>query len=184
MNTTTPRRTFGEAASEAMTAVTPPPQPELEPVPPRAAPAVADWPKQLNLRLSEEGYALIKAAYVADGVDHADGAPTSFVDWISTAIDEHARRTPQRRAQLAKELQRETVSRQDSKVRSFRIADVVWERIDAACVQERKAGLRAHGRTSFGQEAVAVAVQQVKNKKEQAGQTLRPIYDKLPRGLR
>jgi len=153
--TRTPR-TFGQVTEDSLTQVGAPEPAVVEDQTNKPRPGrkpAGDHPAQLNVRLAEESMQLLNKAFAIESVE-PNGA-TSIGGWVGDAIETYAKLSPARRAQLARSL---PTGGGDMKVRAYRIPDAVWDRLDAAVVEDRKTGRRS-GRSSFAQEAIGVALQ-------------------------
>jgi len=116
-----------------------------------------------------------KAAYLADW-QHGGQADT-FARWIAAAIDTHARRTPQQRAELAKPSPRRDRGRAGT--RSFSLPADSVTRMRAAILEDQATN-RWPTDSAWCGEAVAAAADEAEQK---AGGQLPPAPPRLPNRL-
>ena len=97
---------------------------------------------------------LARSAYVADLDTDAD-SPGSFVGWLARALESHARRSPQQRAELAAAFDQHPaqVSTRKRFNQKHMLTAPTLEVVDAAVAEDRLCGRRIE-RSAFAQEAV------------------------------
>ena len=116
-------------------------------------------------------WALARAAYVWD-LDHHPQAPAGFNNWLHWVLQAHVDRGPQGRAQLGV-APREQIPATVGLNRHHPLAVELREALEREIVADRAAG-RLHSRSSWIHEAVAVAVDDAR---QRAGGQLPPVPD-------
>ncbi|WP_245993651.1 hypothetical protein [Nocardioides immobilis] len=115
-----------------------------------------------------EVYDLARSAYVAD-LDATPAGPAFFVDWLRCALDEHAARTPEARADRAANLPEVTAGCGFNQM--YPLPAGLLEQVKEAITEDRKQLGRASSRSAFAREAVLVAVEAARRRR---GGTLPP----------
>lgn len=191
---TAPRRvSLGERNRAAIAAPPAPQMPDLDKAPggaeappaPVVKPARRPTPQpakasetatvRLGMYFHPEEFDRAKAAYLADW-QHGGQADT-FARWIAAAIDTHARRTPQQRAELAKAATRRDRGRAGT--RSFNLPADCVARMRAAILEDQAIN-RWPTDSAWCGDAVAVAAEEAERK---AGGVLPPAPPRLPNRL-
>ena len=155
-----------------------PPAPVVKPAQrptPRPAKAGETATVRLGMYFHPEEFDRAKAAYLADW-QHGGQADT-FARWIAAAIDTHARRTPQQRAELAKPAPRRDRGRAGT--RSFNLPADSVARMRAAILEDQATN-RWPTDSAWCGDAVAAAANQAE---QRAGGTLPPAPLRLPNRL-
>ena len=121
---------------------------------------------------------LARSAYIADLDTDAD-SPGSFVGWLTQALDLHARRSPQQRAELAAEGEKHpalvSVTRKSFNKKHDLPASTM-ETVEEALVADRQELGRMLARSAFAQEAVIAAAE---DSRRRLGRELPPPPQKL-----
>lgn len=122
---------------------------------------------------------LARSAYLADlDTDDAD-SPGSFVGWLAHALELHARRSPQQRAELAAAGEKHpalvSVTRKSFNRKHDLPASTI-EAVEDALVADRQELGRMLARSVFAQEAVIVAAEEARRR---LGRELPPPPQKL-----
>ena len=104
---------------------------------------------------------LARSAYIADLATDAD-SPGSFVGWLAQALELHARRSPQQRAELAAAGEKHpalvSVTRKSFN-KKHDLPPSTIEAVEDALVADRQELGRVLARSVFAQEAVIVAAE-------------------------
>ncbi|MFC5730895.1 MULTISPECIES: hypothetical protein [Nocardioides] len=121
---------------------------------------------------------LARSAYIADLDTDAD-SPGSFVGWIAQALELHARRSPQQRAELAAAGEKRpalvSVTRKSFNKKHDLPAATI-EAVEDALVADRQELGRMLARSAFAQEAVIAAAEDARRR---LGRDLPPPPQKL-----
>ncbi len=121
---------------------------------------------------------LARSAYVAD-LDSDPDSPGSFVGWLAQALELHARRSPEKRAELAAAGEKHpalvSVTRRSVNT-AHPLPASTMEEVDAAIITDREELGRALGRSAFTQEAVIAAAGAARDR---LGRALPPPPQKL-----
>jgi hypothetical protein len=134
---------------------------------------VADGDIPVGIYWSSETWALARSAFVAD-LDH--GGPQSLTEWIRTAIDEHAARTPERRRQLAAAGDAPPAERSRGFSKSHPMPAKTLDAMDAAIRADRAEG-RVVSQAEFVREATRASAAATRVR---IGRDLPPAPDRLP----
>jgi hypothetical protein len=120
---------------------------------------------------------LARSAYIADLDTDAD-SPGSFVGWLAQALELHARRASQQRADIAAaaERHRAQVSTRKSFSKKHDLPAATIEAVEDALVADRQELGRMLARSAFAQEAVIVAAEEARRR---LGRDLPPPPQKL-----
>jgi signal transduction histidine kinase len=120
---------------------------------------------------------LARSAYIAD-LDTDPESPGAFVGWLAHALELHARRSPQRRAELAAaaESHRAQVSTRKSFNKKHDLPRSTIEKVEDALVADRLELGRVIARSAFAQEAVIAAAEDARRR---LGRELPPPPQKL-----
>ena len=109
---------------------------------------------------------LARSAYIADLDADAD-SPGSFVGWLAQALDQHARRSPQKRAELAAAGEKHpalvSVTRKSFNKKHDLPASTI-EAVEDALVADRQELGRMLARSVFAQEAVIAAAEEARRR--------------------
>ena len=109
---------------------------------------------------------LARSAYIADLDTDAD-SPGSFVGWLAQALEVHARRSPQQRAELAavggKHPALVSVTRKSFNKKHDLPASTI-EAVEGALVADRQELGRMLARSAFAQEAVIAAAEEARRR--------------------
>lgn len=189
------RKTLAERNAEAIAAPTPDPAPAAPAPSEKAArtrPAASRTPKattatkapamptatsdsaRIGIYFHPEQFDIAKAGYLADWT--AGGQADTFARWIAGALDEHANRTPQQRAQVAEPQERST-GRGDT--RSFKIPADTVARMRRSITEDQGAG-RWPSDSAWCGEAITAAAEQAR---QRAGGVLPTPPARLPNRL-
>ncbi|MFC7362228.1 hypothetical protein [Nocardioides astragali] len=107
---------------------------------------------------------LARSAYIADLDTDAD-SPGSFVGWLAQALELHARRSPQRRSELAAAGEKHpalvSVTRKSFNKKHDLPASTI-EAVEDALVADRQELGRMLARSAFAQEAVIAAAEEAR----------------------
>lgn len=122
-----------------------------------------------NLAVLDEA----RAAYVAD-LDGLDDPPVGFARWVEDALRAHNARTPERRAELAAEL--DDLSPGPGGPRPIWLDDQTVEAVGRAVRDDRRAG-NIRSTSDYATEAVRLAAAAAR---ERAGGQLPPAPTRLP----
>jgi signal transduction histidine kinase len=121
---------------------------------------------------------LARSAYVADLDTNAD-SPGSFVGWLAQALELHARRSPQQRAELAAAGEKHpalvSVTRKSFNKKLDLPASTI-EALEVALAADRQELGRMLARSAFAQEAVIAAAEEARRR---LGRDLPPPPQKL-----
>jgi len=121
---------------------------------------------------------LARSAYVAD-LDTDPESPGSFVGWLARALELHARRTPQQRAELAVAGESHpalvSVTRKSFNKKHDLPASTMTALEDALVADRQELG-RMLARSAFAQEAVIIAAEEARRR---LGRELPPPPQKL-----
>ena len=121
---------------------------------------------------------LARSAYIADLATDAD-SPGSFVGWLAQALEVHAKRSPQKRAELAAAGENHpalvSVTRKSFNKKHDLPASTI-EAVEDALVVDRQELGRMLARSAFAQEAVIVAAEEARRR---LGRELPPPPQKL-----
>lgn len=115
-----------------------------------------------------------RSAYVADLYGDPD-SPGSFEGWLTRALEQHARRTPKQRAELADMTIQPDPRRKVSK--GYRLAQNVVDAMEEAIVADGRELGRLHSRSGFVHEAVLAAAEDAR---QRLGRDLPPAPARLP----
>ena len=120
---------------------------------------------------------LARSAYVAD-LDSDPESPGAFVGWLAQALELHARRSPQQRADLAGAAERNPaqVSTRKSFNKKHDLSASTIEAVEDAIVADRQELGRVVARSAFAQEAVIAAAEEARRR---LGRELPPPPQKL-----
>lgn len=139
-----------------------------------AEPPARGTTSRIGIYFHPEQFDTAKAAYLADW--QAGGVADTFARWIAGALDEHARRTPQQRTQLARPQERAD-TRGNS--RSFNLPVDTVARMRSSINADQTAG-RWPSDSAWCGDAIAAAVNQAK---QRAGGNLPTPPARLPNRL-
>lgn len=121
---------------------------------------------------------LARSAYIADLDTDAD-SPGSFVGWLAHALEVHAKRSPQKRAELAAACENHpalvSVTRKSFNKKHDLPASTI-EAVEDALVADRQELGRMLARSAFAQEAVIAAAEEARRR---LGRDLPPPPQKL-----
>ena len=121
---------------------------------------------------------LARSAYIADLDTDAD-SPGSFVGWLAQALEVHAKRSPQKRAELAAACENHpalvSVTRKSFNKKHDLPASTI-EAVEDALVADRQELGRMLARSAFAQEAVIAAAEEARRR---LGRDLPPPPQKL-----
>ena len=115
-----------------------------------------------------------RSAYVADLYGDPD-SPGSFEGWLNHAVERHARRTPEHRAELAGITIEPDPRRKVSK--GYRVAQDVVAAMEEAIVADGQELGRLQSRSGFVHEAVLAAAEDARRR---LGRDLPPAPARLP----
>lgn len=115
-----------------------------------------------------------RSAYVSDLYSDPD-SPGSFEGWLKRALAQHARRTPQQRAELADITIEPDPRRKLSK--GYRLAQDVVAAMEEAIVADGQELGRVHSRSGFVHEAVLAAAEDARRR---LGHDMPPAPTRLP----
>ena len=115
-----------------------------------------------------------RSAYVADLYGDPD-SPGSFEGWLNRALEQHARRSPKQRAQLADITIEPDPRRKVSK--GYRLTKDVVAVMEVAIVADGQELGRLHSRSVFVREAVLAAADDARKR---LGRDLPPPPARLP----
>jgi hypothetical protein len=120
---------------------------------------------------------LARSAYVAD-LDTDPESPGAFVGWLAQALERHAGRAPQQRAELAAAAEQHPaqVSTRKSFNKKHDLPTSTIEAVEDAIVTDRQELGRVLARSAFAQEAVIVAADEARRR---LGRELPPPPQKL-----
>ncbi|WP_341926047.1 hypothetical protein [Nocardioides psychrotolerans] len=120
---------------------------------------------------------LARSAYIAD-LDTDSDSPGAFVGWLAQALELHARRAPQQRADIAAaaERHRAQVSTRKSFSKKHDLPASTIAAVEDAIVTDRQELGRAIGRSAFALEAVIAAADEARRR---LGRELPPPPQKL-----
>ena len=120
---------------------------------------------------------LARSAYVAD-LDTDPESPGAFVGWLARALELHARRSPQQRADLAAVAEKHParVSARKSFNKKHDLPASTIEAVEDAVVADRQDLGRVLARSAFAQEAVIAAAAESRRR---LGRELPPPPQKL-----
>jgi hypothetical protein len=120
---------------------------------------------------------LARSAYVAD-LDTDPESPGAFVGWLAQALELHARRSPEQRAELvaAAEQHPAQVSTRKSFNKKHDLPTSTIEAVEDAIVTDRQELGRVVPRSAFAQEAVIAAADEARRR---LGRDLPPPPQKL-----
>lgn len=108
---------------------------------------------------------LARSAYIAD-LDTDPESPGAFVGWLARALELHARRSPQQRADLAAAAEQHPaqVSSKKSFNKKHDLPASTIEAVEDAVVADRQELGRVIARSRFAQEAVVVAADEARRR--------------------
>ena len=120
---------------------------------------------------------LARSAYIAD-LDTDPDSPGAFVGWLAQALELHARRASQQRADIAAaaERHRAQVSTRKSFSKKHDLPPSTIAAVEDAIVTDRQELGRAIGRSAFALEAVIAAADEAR---QRLGRELPPPPQKL-----
>ncbi len=140
---------------------------------PTTPPATSDTAR-IGIYFHPEQFDTAKAGYLADW--QAGGQADTFARWIAGALDEHANRTPQQRAQVARPQERAATR---GNTRSFKIPADTVARMRHSITEDQAAGQWPSDSAWCG-DAIATAANQAR---QRAGGTLPTPPARLPNRL-
>lgn len=155
----------------------PPAAPRKQAAAPRRQPVAAPGGEtdRLGIYLSPAEFTNAKAGYLADWSN--GGTADTFARWIAAALDTHADRSPQERAERGR--LRVRAGERTGSTRSFSIPSTTMQRMRAAITADQQAG-RWPSDSAWCGEAIALAVDAAR---EANGGTLPTPPDRLPNRL-
>ncbi len=134
----------------------------------------ADETARIGIYFHPEQFETAKAAYLADW--QSGGQADTFARWIAGALDEHARRTPQQRGQLARPQERATTR---GSSRSFKLPARTVTNMRQSINADQNVG-RWPSDSAWCGDAIAAAANQAR---QRAGGTLPTPPNRLPNRL-
>lgn len=108
---------------------------------------------------------LARSAYVAD-LDTDQESPAAFVGWLARALESHARRSPQQRADFAAAAEQHPaqVSTRKSFNKKLDLPASTIEAVEDAVVADRQELGRVVARSAFAQQAVVAAADEARRR--------------------
>lgn len=147
--------------------------PARTPVEPHSATEKAPS-ERLGAYLTHDEYQAMRAAYMAD-IDNLATGPDSLGEWVARAVEDHARKSPERRARAAKSPDVQVPSTgpdgDKQQMKSWPTGQRAWLTVQEAMRSDRAAGLPSTTVSRWTAAAIRVAIAEARTRN---GGTLPP----------